>query len=644
MEGHPFSSLSEDLHHLIMGYLRGYEVCRATGSLRFWNDLLTQEWWKAATVAENGASYDALTIPPCNASTWCVAYRSLVVEASNPHNVTWDRPFRRHGLEDRVAAPQMFVGRGGVRLFNYGGWSPYGPQTDLTFVPLEDVAAFAAARGILRRGPNSPRRASPPQFQWADASGSPVARAGCQTLTPLWSPCGAADAPSESFVSDTATALGVTAKDQRLYTMSLVLAFGGGQGSYRNEHNDWRVGVILEKSITAESMEDSHVYEDANTSSRAADAEAATEHSNEPSPVCIHWGTPPQLGDFPTKQAQSSSSSEYLTNVGDQPIARAAHSATYVPARYLEGFPEGAVVVFGGHNNDVREELSSIDVLNIATWKWQHDMVPVDSSHVSHARHGHSASLVEVDCNGYLVIIGGGRGNILAPMRSCTESANVIGLDLRRWCWLNNAIHIDADDFTGCTAGRHHTACVTAARGGSIVIFGGGHDPSNETIVLDGAECVERAQASEAVQAIPFNPAETERMPPRPRKMHGSACLLPWLPLLVVFGGWQRGPHFDDMSFCALGDQTFGGVEGGESIGENEDGGSEGAFEEDDEEEEEDDNDDEIVTVRLNGPQGMRLVQMPRSYLMELIVSGALQGGDDGDDADDADGEEDSDT
>ena len=636
MENHPFLLQSEDVHNLIMGYLRGFEVCRASRALRFWKDLLTPEWWKAVIVAENGASDLDLTTPPCNAATWPIAYHALI-EAAYPLLVTWDRPFRRHGLEDRVAAPQMFVGRGGYRLFNYGGWSPYGPQTDLSFVPLDDIAAFTAARGILRRSPSSPRRAPPPHFQWADASGPPITRAGCQTLTPLWSPCGGVGEPSATFVSDTATALGVTAEDQQMYAMSLVLAFGGGQGSYRNEHNDWRVGVLLEKNkndVSTGALRDCEGTDTKNNESADAKAEAAPDPSNK-SPVCIHWGTPSQLAKFPSKQAQPSSSTEYVADAGDQPVARAAHSATYVPARYLEGFPEGAVVVFGGHTNDVRDELSTVDVLNIATWKWQHDVVPIDPSNTTHARHGHSASVVEVNGNGYLVVVGGGRGNILSPMRSCAESASVIVLDLRGWCWLKNTIQVDSNVGEASAvyiAGRHHTACVTAVRDGGIVIFGGGHDPSDEIFVLDAAGCVELAQKSVTPQYIPFNAAGIARTPPRPRKMHGSACLLPWLPLLVVFGGWQRGPHFDDMSFCALGDQTLGGVDGGESIGENGDEESEDAFEDDDVED--DDDEDEIVTVRLNGPQGMRVVQMPRSYLMELVASGALQGGEDDDDDD----------
>jgi hypothetical protein len=118
--------------------------------------------------------------------------------------------------------------------------------------------------------------------------------------------------------------------------------------------------------------------------------------------------------------------------------------------------------------------------------------------------------------------------------------------------------------------------------------------------------------------------------------MHGAACLLPWLPILVVFGGWERGPHFEDMSLCALGNQTKGGVEGSEVLGEEEEDEQEVEEESDDEPGDGDggDDEDEIITVRLNGPQGMRLMQMPRRYLQELIASGALQG-EGGDDSDD---------
>jgi hypothetical protein len=424
----------------------------------------------------------------------------------------------------------------------------------------------------------------------------------------------------------------VTAEALRTHAVSLVLAFGGGLGSYRNEHNDWRLGVLLER--TELSREDKPEP----PPGVAAEESSLKKVAKEPA-VCIHWSTPRRVDGLKVEQANAAAVDEYPLETNNRPQARAAHSATFVPARFLEGFPEGAVVVAGGHTNDVSEELSTVDVLNLATWVWQRDVVPVDQPDASLPRHGHSASVVEVNGNGFLMVVGGGTGNILAPMQRCRESRNVHVLDLRRWRWLGNGITLVAaggDSPGGGIGGRHHTGCVTASRDGRIILFGGGHEPSNEVLVLNAVECVKLAQQSEPGRVASVVVPENERPPPRPRKMHGAACLLPWLPILVVFGGWERGPHFEDMSLCALGNQTKGGVKGSEVLGEEEEDEQEVEEESDDEPGDGDggDDEDEIITVRLNGPQGMRLMQMPRRYLQELIASGALQG-EGGDDSDD---------
>ena len=52
-------------------------------------------------------------------------------------------PTRAHGLGDRVAAPQMFLSPDGRRLYNYGGWTSRGPQTDLAVSSADAYEAFA---------------------------------------------------------------------------------------------------------------------------------------------------------------------------------------------------------------------------------------------------------------------------------------------------------------------------------------------------------------------------------------------------------------------------------------------------------------------------------------------------------------------
>jgi len=54
------------------------------------------------------------------------------------------------------------------------------------------------------------------------------------------------------------------------------------------------------------------------------------------------------------------------------PTPRGAHTATYVPACFVgeAEYPEGCVVVFGGHTNNCSESLSTVDVLAIHNWSW----------------------------------------------------------------------------------------------------------------------------------------------------------------------------------------------------------------------------------------------------------------------------------
>lgn len=166
-------------------------------------------------------------------------------------------------------------------------------------------------------------------------------------------------------------------------------------------------------------------------------------------------------------------------------------------------------------------------------------------------RHGHTATLVEVDCQGYIVVVGGGQGNIL-DRRAFQEFNDVAILNLSRWI---GALSLNRGPLPLPVPGRHHLASMGLR--GQILLLGGGSHPSNKVCVLDGPVCVRKALCGTASIDLPevqvgHNDDAVPQIPSG-RKMHGAACLLPWAPIYMFFGGWKTGPHFSDLWLFSLG-------------------------------------------------------------------------------------------
>lgn len=252
-------------------------------------------------------------------------------------------------------------------------------------------------------------------------------------------------------------------------------------------------------------------------------------------------------------------------------------------------------------------------------------------------RHGHSTTLVEVDGDGYLVIVGGGIGNILEHW-GVEEFFDVAILDLKTWTWIGHFMlqcGTTGTDFRG--PGRHHVACQGLP--GQILLMGGGRRPGRQVCSLDASRCIRMALAgqvtgnfplSEVQPSSPQDLQETGSVPRQPalptgRKMHGAACLLPWAPLVVIFGGWETGPHFDDLWVFAIGAeqkdlQDFRCLAAtvNDNSGEEED--------EMDDESEEDGPGSAFVVVNLRGSDGgTRTLRIPRRMLDLLQQNGNLQ-------------------
>lgn len=563
------TELNDEVLLQILSSLPGWMAWRleATG-LAAWRTGCTDAWWKTRCHLE----FAAERLPaPLAGSTWRQSYRQLLgVQAARTG--VWCYSSQRHGLRDRVAAPQLFVNPSGEKLFCYGGWIDGGPQTDLHWVPISSVVNAAHDHS-----------ADHWRFQRAQATGTPAMPGGVQSLTPLWAESGTLDAPSRSFVAETASQLrrGGPATAACEEDAALVMAFGGGGGGYRHEHNSWAIGVLRE-------------VPGGDTTS-------------------ILWGRP----SAKEKGVSSEGISQSLTS--HTPTPRCAHTATYLPERFTQ-LAEGAVLLFGGHTAHCTESLATAELLTLQDWQWQpltlqkSDALGEDWE--MNPRHGHSSTFFEVDGKGYVVVVGGGTGNILETW-GVRDFSDVSVLCVETWTWIGH-YQLRGEDVPG----RHHTAC--RGLGNQLLIFGGGRRPSNQVCVLDAAACVRRALAGDALGAVELRPVHHARpsdeegnqaQVPQGRKMHGAACLAPHAPLLVVYGGWKTGPHFSDVWTFALGAderdlEAFQPVE--QQSLEEEDG--------------DDMHESPVVGVRMMGPDGqVRMMRIPSELLSQFVRQGMVR-------------------
>jgi len=571
----PFlAELNDEVLLQIMSLLPGWMAWRleATG-LPAWKRN-SEMWWQSRCDLEF-SSTTAL-------GSWRQTYRRLLGLKAARRGV-WCYSSRRHGLGDRVAAPQLFVGPSGQKLFCYGGWTDGGPQTDLRWVTVDAVrtAAMDSSSEAWR-------------FQAAEALGAPARAGGVQSLTTLWFE---KDAPSESHITQTAQQLqrGQPGAINMESGAALVMAFGGGGGGYRHEHNSWAIGVLSEGQGSDTSK--------------------------------ILWGRPS------CKEPGTDDPS-----LSYQPTPRCAHSATFIPSRFT-GMAEGCVVVFGGHTQNCTTSLTTAEMLSLNDWQWQ-PLIFQKSDALGEdwevkPRHGHSTTLFEVDGKGYLVVVGGGTGNILENY-GVTDIGDVSVLAIESWTWIG---HYQLP--TENTPGRHHTAC--RGIGNQLLVMGGGRRPSDKVCVLDAEACIRRAILGDALGDVDLRPVPCNvgRSPPEDgspmqcslpsgRKMHGAASLAPFAPLLVIYGGWKTGPHFNDLWTFALGAdeadlQDFEALERRSSAADEHDDGDEMM------------SDSPFVGVRMMGPDGqVRMMRIPSELLSQFVRQGMVRrmGADPPDDSD----------
>ena len=531
-------ALADDMQRHIQVFLDGADCCRAGAAIARWRALQDDRWWHLKTKSDIGVGrWDAGDEP-----SWRAAYVRCRV---GPATSRWAAgPMRSHGLGDRVAAPQMFLSPDGQWVYNYGGWTSRGPQTDLAVSP-------AAAYDISARDEEfvPPSASFLPSFRLCPSSGVPAHAGGGQSLTPLRLPGGGGE-PSQAHIASLAPA-GLLGDGHRAH---LILAFGGGLGGYRHEHGDWAVGVLLDP---------------------------------QDGPPCVHWARPDTTGT---------------------PLPRCAHTATFAPARcFPDGhFLEGAVLFFGGHTNNGRE-LADLQLLCVKTWTWFSSYALVGASRPTHGHSaalverdggayvvfvgGGTGSVL--DDPGRCAEHGAAQVLEVSSLRPVDNKGHALppgdAGELKVRTRFLPPVRLTHDSYV---PGRHHTACRVAEH--CVVLYGGGHDPDPAVCALDLNAVVDAAVAAQsspqtaaggngslarrAITRVAAGLARNVSPPatvalrdlgggdarPTPRKFHAACSLYPWRPLLVIHGGWRNNAHFDDLWVLALGGDlsSYGTAEG----------------------------------------------------------------------------------
>ena len=217
------ATLADDLQRHVMVFLEGADCCRAGGAIKRWRALQDERWWHLKTKLDFCVNrWDANDEHE-------LARRLRALQSRSERGAVGRRSDARAraGRPRGRAANVPLAGR--PAPYNYGGWTSRGPQTDLEVSSADAYEAFA-------RGEEAE-----PRFRLCPSSGSPAHPGGAQSLTPLWLPGGGA-APSQAHVASLAPAGFLRAGDRA----HLILAFGGGLGGYRHEH-DWAVGVLADR-------------------------------------------------------------------------------------------------------------------------------------------------------------------------------------------------------------------------------------------------------------------------------------------------------------------------------------------------------------------------------------------------------------
>jgi hypothetical protein len=533
-------ALTDDMQRHIMVFLDGADACRAGAAIARWRALQDDRWWRLKTMRDVGVGrWDANDEP-----SWREAYvRCRVAPATS----RWAAgPFQEHGLGDRVAAPQMFLSPDGERLYNYGGWTSRGPQTDLAYLGADACEVAARDEEAARSGF--------PSFRPCPSSGLPAHAGGGQSLTPLWLPGGGGE-PSQAHIASLAPA-GLLADGARAH---LILAFGGGLGGYRHEHGDWAVGVLLDP---------------------------------QDGPPCVHWVRPDTTGTPLPRCAHT---------------ATFAPARCFPDGHFPEG---AVLFFGGHTNNGRELADLQLLCVKTWTWFSSYALVgasrPTHGHSAALVERDGGAYVVFVgggtgsvlDDPGRCAEHGAAQVLEVSSLRPVDDKGRALppgdAGELKVRTRFLPPVRLTHDSYV---PGRHHTACRVADH--CVVLYGGGHDPDPAVCALDLNAVVDAAAAAAAAALSSPQAAAGERgslarraisrlaglagnasdttpatvalrdlgggdARPTPRKFHAACSLYPWRPLLVIYGGWRNNAHFDDLWVLALGGDlsSYGTAEG----------------------------------------------------------------------------------
>ena len=516
------ATLADDLQRHVMVFLEGADCCRAGGAIKRWRALQDERWWHLKTKLDFCVNrWDANDEP-----SWRAAYARCKV---GPSAARWAAgPTRATGLGDRVAAPQMFLSPDGRRLYNYGGWTSRGPQTDLRVSSADAYEAFA-------RGEEAE-----PRFRLCPSSGAPAHPGGAQSLTPLWLPGGGA-APSQALVASLAPTGFLRAGDRA----HLILAFGGGLGGYRHEHADWAIGVLADRG-------------------------------GDEAPR-VHWVRPEASG---TPIRRCAHTATYVP-------ARCFAAETLFPEGAVVFF--GGHTENGGRELADMQLLCVKSWTWFECSSLNRDGLPTHGHSAALVERGGGAYVVFVGGGTGSILDDPARCQEHSIAQVLDVSwLTPVGNGQRLNADFLSIVQLAHESYV---PGRHHTACRVSQNRVLLYGGGDNPDPAVCVLDL-GEVCEEAAfwsqtgnfggllaratRARSRLAALlsrrpPSNASLTVRLQdlgggetqPTPRKFHAACSLYPWRPLLVIFGGWQVDRHFDDLWVLAHGDlANYGSPDG----------------------------------------------------------------------------------
>eukprot|EP00929_Paragymnodinium_shiwhaense_P102414 TRINITY_DN655_c0_g2_i1.p1 TRINITY_DN655_c0_g2~~TRINITY_DN655_c0_g2_i1.p1 ORF type:complete len:757 (+),score=202.52 TRINITY_DN655_c0_g2_i1:35-2305(+) len=597
-----FNDFSEEIMFNCLQNLHGWkEALPLTSVSKIWHEMLgpgSGPMWKTYGAQEFG--FTNLQAPPapkdkrivCKDLSGVDRYASLA-RAAGLNRALWAQ-IPTSGLGSREGTPWMFLGRSGNEIFGYGGYGRMGPSNDVMVASISELKKVLSqtSAGLQVDGEDAGEGTAaaavdPPalDFQPLRCCGRPPLPSYGATLTPLVDD----EVPNCEWVDwevirkSVSPSMQHALPDKKLASKATIFVVTGGYryGGYRGESHDWGLGIVCPRSTAkpAQAPARRGTVGGGYNSPSAAAAGASGGYSaarrntwawpgDEPSedkpPAAAEEVAVEEVEGLPQEVLWIKPGPTEMPDGGQNgPIPRSNASAVFVPPRFADKtrYPRGYVMVHGG--NVEQEASSSIDILDLDTFVWQH--FPA-SEGCPAPRNSHSAVLMpdaeEPESKAKILVFGGGTGSDIP--RAGRDLIDFTVYDPREMRWMG-PIHESRREVPG----RAHIAVKVSK---SVLFFGGGQRQTNQLSALDCQDLSERhAQrvASSTKQEFqqgwdsvvkslkwktltavkPSAEASGGAPQPEARAFHAGISLAPaGVPIFLIYGGWHawRG-NFGDI-------------------------------------------------------------------------------------------------